>query len=294
MKRVVLILSTALLFISCSGKNSYKPDRTKRVHKRLPFLFNSTTIEKIGHNRVYLSNGKVFDRDGVEIEEVEEYGVIYSKHENLIAYITEENVLKLLEDEKEIFSANFDKVSTIDVRIPAPLFDGRNILYFTLDGKIAIYSKKFNKISRVVPVSFASNYSNVIDYRLFGKSLTLITHREILQIDETFDKKISLPIRGAIFKENYFFLITKDGEIRKYDYKLQLLNSKKFPLAYFVAFREVDERIYLLESEGYLIDLDINFQDYKVYYEPIDLDRENCFFTPQKLICDNKTVRLPL
>jgi WD40 repeat protein len=300
----VRLLSLSLLTLllislsSCSSKTDYRPKKEEIVNGRLPFIFNKVTIDRVEHDRVILSNGCVFDRFGNElnISEESKRGFVSSENGNLIASVNEDNSVELFDksSNKTIFKEKFNRVSTIDRRLPKPLFDKDNILYFTLDGKIVIYSTKFRKIQRVISVSFDSDYGNVIDYRLTANSITLLTHREILQITEDSDKKISLPLRGAIFHDDHFFAIAKNGEVRKYNYQLELLDSIKFQFAYFVAFGEVDGRIYLIESNGWLIDLDRDFKDYRVFEENVDLDYENCFFTPQRFLCDNKFFRLPL
>jgi len=300
LNNLLLALLTLSLFTGCSSKTSYTPEDGKMLDSKIPFIFTDTKIERVEHKRVKLSDGSILNSAGdsisisLETEKLLKNPIVYSQQDNLIAYVSEENVVAILDIDlnQTIFKEKFNKVSTIDRRLPKPLFDRGSILYFTLDGKIAIYSKKMKKIVRVVSVGDNEDYSNVIDYRLSKDSLILVTHRKLMMITDDYDDQLELNLRGSIFDKDKFFLITKDGEIREYDYNLVLKKSIKFPFAYFIAFGKVEEKIYLIESQGYVIELESDLESYKVLSS--ELDDENCFFTIDKFICDEKFFRLPL
>jgi hypothetical protein len=290
----IFLIFPFLIFIACSDKASYSPEKGTLQSKRLPFYFNNILIDRIENKRAFLSDGRVIDNLGNELNISEKIGFVSTKRGDLIATVTETNSIQVLKDGDTLFSFDFDRVSSVDRRLPRPIFNGNNILYFTLDGKIAIYSIDLKKILKVVNVSYETDYGNVIDYRLKNNSLTLITHKSIMHIENGSDVKVSVDMRGAIFKDDYFFGITKSGEVRKYNYELQVLEKKKFPFAYFVTWGMVADKIYLLESNGYFIELKSDFSSYRVFREDVDLDDENCFFTPEKFICDEKVFYLPL
>jgi hypothetical protein len=295
-----LFLAFSLFFLSCSDKASYSPKPENIVEKRIPFYFNKVKIERIERDIAFLSNGQVFNRNGNELnisllDREREFGFVATKKDDLIASVTTNNSAQLWKDGNQVFNFDFDRISSVDRRLPKPLFRGDNILYFTLDGKIAIFSIQMNKILRVINISYNTEYSNVIDYRLSpNNSLTLLTHKSIMHIENGEEKKVSVDMRGAIFEDDSFFAITKNGEVRKYDYNLKVLESVRFPFAYFVSWGKVDNKIYLIESNGYLIELESDFSERRVFSEDVDLTYENCFFTPQKFICDEKIFYLPL
>jgi len=292
-----------LVFTGCSNKQYYTPEHSHLEDKRIPFIFKrGEKLERVENDRVILSTGEIFNRDGDKIENIEQNissllkdEVVWTKESNLIAYVTDGNLIALydLNRKQNIFQERFSPAPTIDRRLPPPLFNDNTILYFTLDGKIAIFSIKEMKIKRVISaIGSGEDYSNIISYQLRDSDLTLITHRGAMVIGDNFDESIKLELRGAIYEDNSIILITKDGDVRRYSRNLILQNHIKFPLAYFVAFGEVGDKIYLIESQGYVIELDRDFKNYRVI--PSELDDENCFFTPKRFICDEKFFRLPL
>lgn len=295
----ILILIISIFFISCADKPSFTPEKANIQEKTIPFIFNNKKIEKIEHNQVKLSDGSLFDRNNssiknkVNLENLKDE-IVFSQKDNLVAYISENNSVSLFDIEKNstIFQEPFPQTSIIDRRLPKPLFDKNNILYFTLDGKIAIFSIEKKQIVRVISIDENDDFSNVIDYKLSENSIILVTHRKLMMITDYSDESINLNLRGSIFGKENIFLVTKDGEIRKYDYKLNLIKSIKYPFAYFVSFGKVDNNIYLIESQGYVIELNSDLESYRVISS--ELDDENCFFTNEKFICDEKTFKIPL
>jgi hypothetical protein len=297
-----ITISLLILFSACSSKPHYIPEKSKYEDKILPFLFSKVTLQKIGNSEIKLSDGRVINRNGEEIDdlrkelgEIAENWVSISKKENLIAFVDIENRVSLFDHLKKqtIFSSKFATASSIDGRLPNPVFDGENILYFTLDGKIAVFSISENQIVRVIKVGEAENYSNVVDFHLSKNSITLLTHKELLLIKDDFSEKLEFNIRGAIFEsDETFILIKKDGELVRYNENLEPLEKIKFPFAYFIAFGKVEDKIYLVESAGYVIELKSDFSDYRVL--PSELDDEKCFFAKDRFICDEKELPVPL
>jgi len=294
----ILILS---LFSACSNKAHFTPNKSNfEKEKRIPFIFTKTTLKFIGNHQVLLSDNRLIDSHGQKVSQDLETAnlindeVVFTKNKNYVAYITENNSVTLFDtvQNQVIFSEKFPTVITIDRRLPKPFFTQDSILYFTLDGKIAVYSISKHQISRVVSVSETGDYSNIIDYKFSDTSLILLTHKKLLLISDNYDDNIVVDIRGTIFEKDNFYLVTKDGEVRNYDYKLVLQKKIKFPFAYFVSFGKVEKKIYLIESQGYIIELDSDLEKYRVIDS--ELDDENCFFTDKKFICDEKFFRLPL
>jgi len=294
----ILILT---LFTACSGKSNYTPKGISfEKEKKIPFIFTETKIDRVEHDVVKLSDGSIINRDGklvsepLEIKTILKDEVIYSQNKNLIAYVTRDNSIALfdIEQNRTIFKEKFNFIASIDRRLPKPFFDKNSILYFTFDGKIAIYSQKDKKIVKVLSIDNSENYSNVIDYKLSKNSLILLTHKKLMLIKDNYNTQLEIDLRGAIFRKDSFFAITKKGEIREYSYDLIMKRSIKFPFAYFISFGQVKDKLYLIESQGYIIELNENLKNYRVIQS--ELDDENCFFTNDKFICDEKIFRLPL
>ncbi len=291
-----------LFFSGCSNKPYYSPEQSSLQDKRIPFIFrDSPKIERVEHNRVYLSNGLVLNENGDEVEISKEFkidsdSVVWSRSGDLLAYTSLDNyiVVKNIATGEKLFEERYPSAITVDRKLPRPFFDGRGkILFFTLNGKAVLYSTEVNRVIREFTVSEADDYSNVIDYKLDQEKLILISHRTALLIKNEYDKRLDLDIRGAIFEsDGSTLIITKSGEVKRFDSEFRETASIKFPFAYFVSFGEIEDKIYLIESQGYVIEMSRDFSDYRVIHS--ELDNENCFFTPQKFICDEKYFRVPL
>lgn len=292
---------TLLILGGCSGV-VYVPEDEYFKSKKVSVKYLDATIVTAGFDEVKLSNGKIFDIFNREVSPPEihfddEVVSAESKKHKLIAYVSEKNEIKVfsLEQNKTIFSAPFQPENTFDARLPKPVFDKDSIMFFTLDGSVIIYLISENKIVRSFSLKSKDYSNNVIAYKLAKDYLLVANSNEVFIIQENFQDKLEANIRGLIFDdkdENIFYLLTKDGEIRKYNTNFKLLKKVKFPFAHFVAFGETHGEIYLLESQGYLIKMDLNLEHRSIV--DAEIYQENCFFTKERFICDELTFKLPL
>jgi hypothetical protein len=300
----IFIVLPAIFLASCSSKQYFVPEESKvEKNQQLHFLYNHININYLGYDEVFLSNGSKFDKNGLEInsslkniDKRIEDAIVWSEKNNQIAYLTSENIIALFDKKsgKTIFKKRLEEVQSFDRRVPKPVFDGENILYFSLDGKIIVISKNGEKILRTFSIGSGRDYSNIIDYSLTQDHFIAVSHREIVSISDIGEFREELNIRGAIFNKNssIFYIVTKDGEIIKYNSKLVIQDRIKFPFARFISFGIHDNKIILIESNGYIIEIDVNLKNYRVFNS--ELDSENCFFAKDKFICDEKILKLPL
>ena len=287
-----------LILGGCSSKPSYTPELKHYQDRQLHFIYQrGKYIDRIEFHRAIFSTGEIdnFGNSSETSSKLFPDEVVESRRDNLVAFVKESNSIGLFDLEKNstIFQYKFTTVATIDRRLPPPKFEGENILYFTLDGKVAIFSIPRLRIVKVFSIGTGEDYPNVVDYQLRPNDLTLITHRKAMVIGDGFDEEVKLNLRGAIFESEAIYLITKDGEVRKYSRKLQLEKKIKFPFAYFVTWGEVGNKIYLIESQGYIIELDRDLENYRVIPAP-ELEDINCYINSKKLVCDERFLRLPL
>ncbi len=300
-KTKINILIFPVIFISsCSSKQYYIPDESKiERNNKLHFIYNQNKINEIKYDEVILSTGETFDKNGKEsnssINNIIVDSIVWQEQNNKIAYVTSDNIIILFDKKtnKNILKHRFESVMSFDRRIPKPIFDKDHIIFFTLDGKIAIYSNKTGTVGRIFSIGSGKEYNNIIDYHVSKAVFIAVSHREIVSITDLGEFREQINIRGVIFENNdTLLIITKDGEVIRYNSKLVVQDRIKFPFARFVSFGKINNKNILLESEGYIIELDENLKDYRVFES--ELDSENCFFTPNKFICDGKDLKLPL
>ncbi|MDD4884558.1 MAG: hypothetical protein PHF22_08890, partial [Sulfuricurvum sp.] len=83
-------------------------------------------------------------------------------------------------------------------------------------------------------------------------------------------------IRNIAYTTDGIWITTKQGEVIALSPTLQFKAKKKFPFAHFVAISVQNDRVYVLEQEGYMIALTKNLLAYDIY--DVDLDVENKIF----------------
>jgi hypothetical protein len=271
------------------------PDGFKIIYYREPIVL--LTDEK-GNLEIYKKNHKkrlkpIKFKSKVATASISENG-------DILSYVLDNNSFGLysLKNNKVIFEDEYKSVTTYDKRLPNPIFYKDKIYIFTLDGHMVIIdaSTDLVKAQKSLNISSGLLYSNVIDYDIeysqYDTNFAVLTQTELVLIkNDKIVKRHSDNIRGAIFDKDFIFLLTKNGEIIKFNRDLEEQDRAKFPLAYFVNFGESGNFIYLLESQGYFIKVRKNrLADSEVF--KTELDEENCFVTKTYFICDEKTLNI--
>ena len=323
---VQFLSSLALLLFTagCSSKKEFEPKTIEQ--KSVSFINQGIKIESINGSIATLRKNRAITTDGTKVKlnidgdviqidddnstlqirdkaiyfnseqviELSHKVVKASKRDDMVAYILSNGDIGLysINEKSTIFREKYESVDTIDSRLPNPLFDGRTIIFFTLNGKLAVYNLNSNTLVREFTIGIAKDYSNVIDFKMSKESLYLLTQREIVKLSELGDERREFNIRGAIFDKNIIYIVEKDGSVIKLDSELNRLASIKSPFAYFRSWGLSGDKIYLIESNGYIIETDLELENYRVFEST--LSDERCFFSRDRFICDNKFFRLPL
>lgn len=189
-----------------------------------------------------------------------------SKANNLLAFGSIDNSITLYDIKKEqILFKEYLKHSTINnIKIANPIFLNKLILYPTLDGKVVIVDIQTKTVVKTLNIDPNSDVNNIIFLEQIDDSLVAATTKKIFSFVNGIPNIKELDVQNIIVQGQFIYVATLDGQIIKYTKELQKIASKKFKFAKFHALA-IGEYLYALESQEYLIQIDKEFQDTKIY-----------------------------
>ena len=170
---------------------------------------------------------------------------------------------------------------------------GNLILFPTLNGKVIIVSSLTNESVRNISVDPDSEFNNIISLNVIESSQTLIvaSPNKIVSISPKEILSKVYEVRDVIVKNEDIYLATIDGQIIKLTPNLVEVAKKKYRYAKIHALAYSDS-LYAVESQGYLINLNQNFTDDKIYDFSFD-NEERMIAIGNKIYYDSKYITLP-
>ena len=293
----------ALFFSACSTKEVFEPlsvdeDWTKYENSKFDIIDTSSNIALLEDRKV-LSKDGVYDinvdlRDRVisqsggwiitssiegnltlisqndnnitENLELKKSVAGASVNGNTLAILFADNEIALYEisSKKVLFKEQGGKYIVTDSRIVNPFFMRGLVLFATLDGKVVFVNKTKNKRLRTVIVSSEDNFNNVISLNVVDNKIIAATGYKILSMAKK-EIRVKYEIRDIVYDDTGLFIATKQGEVIALTPDLQVVSKMKFPFAHFYGMVQDEEKLYVLEKEGYIIVLDKKTFDYTVH-----------------------------
>ena len=190
---------------------------------------------------------------------------------DLLAVLFRDNEMALysIASKELLFKEQGSASIIVDSRIVNPYFMNDLVLFLTLDGKIVIVNTKQKKKLRTIIVSSEQYFNNIVSFTILDSKLIAATAYKMLSMGE---KEVRVPyeIRNIAYDAKRLYITTKQGEVVALSTTLQEEAKVKFPFAHFLGMIEKGEKIYILEKEGYIIEIDKDFQNYSVY--EVDLE----------------------
>ena len=305
----LLFLSTSVIFFSaCSSKRVYAPEDTVGSWSKQGTMDNS--IIDITSNVALMSNRNILSKSGnINIKIDENYRVLSSSDGWIISstidgklklqYIEDKSIVHDFDFKKTVASASVKddtlavlfadnemalyKISSnelilkfqggesiaLDSRIANPYFMDNLVIFSTLDGKVVIIDSKEKKKLRTVIISSEDYFNNVIYFNIVDNKVIAATAYKILSMAKK-EIREKYEIRTIAVKDKNIFIATKQGEVISLTPDLQLNAKLKFPFAHFIGLIIRDEKVYILEKEGYLIEAPLDLSTYKVYDVDVD------------------------
>jgi len=308
MQKIIYIVCVALvLFSGCTTKNYYEPKNT--VDIKIKQKDTTGYISEITPNGGTLDNNKIISKDGISklsldkdfefinnvngiIIAANPFGKLYlnekgkityhkfkkrvisaSIHDNYMAVGFVDNSIIIYDRiKKEILLKEYYKTSIInDNKIANPIFLSSVVLYPTLDGKIIVIDFTKHKIVKTINIDPQSDINNIIFLKNIEDSLIAATPKKLFSFVDGKIKIVDHNIKNVVVTEKYIYISTLEGEIIKYDHLLNKLNSKKYKYAKFIALGYTS-KLYIVESQGFLVELDDELKKDTVYDFSFDED----------------------
>lgn len=325
-KNILLSTLIVLLFSACSTKEVYEPKQL--AHDWDMYEDSEETILDTSSNVALLEENKVLTKEGVIKLSVAKEDRLISKSDgwiisatidgkvtlvsekdtsdikqidlkksiagasvkgNTLAILFADNEIALydMQNESFLFKEQGSKFLAVDSRVVNPFFMRGLALFATLDGKVIFVNTEKYKRLRTVIVSSEDNFNNVISLDLVDNKIIAATSYKILSMAKK-EIRVKYEIRDILLDNDTIFIATKQGEIISLTPELQVNSKLKFPFAHFYAMTSDDDKLYILEKEGYLIVIDKITFDYTVH--EVDFDGGFVFVADKTFYVDDKKI----
>jgi len=310
------------LFQACSSKQYFEPEESSSLNintqnlsgELISFnrdgatLDNNVVITKKGileekipdnftfinyaNNKLLASNKKDKLYLDSKILNLNKHVVAAAAKDDILALVLNTNTIEIynLKSEKVVFKEYSSKSLVNDIRIANPIFLGDLILFPTLDGKIIIVDYKTNSISNNIVVDASSQFNNLIYLDVVDDNLIAATSSKIISVSSSNVIVKDFEIRDVIAYKNDIFVATNDGQVLKLNSDLALQHSRKYKFAKFYTLA-YGEKLYALESQGYLIALNKDFSGQEIYDFSFD-EEDKVISIDNKIYFDNKYIIL--
>ncbi|MEN4052466.1 MULTISPECIES: hypothetical protein [Sulfurimonas] len=308
MKQNIFLLSFLVLLLSaCSTKEVYEPKKLSNDWEKTSAMDES--IVDTSANVALLENRKVLSENGELNVTIPENQRVISLSDNrvisasidgnvtltstkdgtktnidlkktiagasvsgniLAVLFTNDDIALYDTQTKEIlFREQGGKVIANDMRIVNPFFLNDLVLFSTLDGKVIIVNTKLKKRLRTVIVSSEDYFNNVIYFNIADNKILAATSYKLLAMAQK-ELRQKYEIRNIVFDGKLIYITTKQGEILALTPDLQVDSKIKLPFAHFLGMINHNDKLYILEKEGYMIVVDKKSFDYTVH--EVDFD----------------------
>lgn len=214
-----------------------------------------------------------------------------SVHNDILAVLFANNVMALydINTQEILFREDGGKSVAVDMRIENPRFMNDLVIFPTLDGKIVIVNTKMKKVLRSVLVSSEDFFNNIIYFDLVDNKIIAATGYKILSLAQK-EIRQKYEIRNMVHDDKHIYINTKQGEVFALTPTLDVISKVKFPFAHFLGMILKDNKLYILENEGYMIVIDTKTFEYTIH--EIDIDEGFVFVGDKVFYVDDEKVSL--
>lgn len=215
-----------------------------------------------------------------------------SVKDNILAVILANNTAILwdIATNEELFSNKGGSVYAINSKNASPYFVDSTIILPTLDGKLIVVDLNAYKILRTITLGSGNYFGNIIYLSVEGENLIVATNSKVSTIVSGKEFSYAVNVNDILSKDGKIFVLSLEGEVIMLDLLLNELNKKKFPFATLNSII-VSDAIYTLESQGFLIKIDLQTFADEIYKINI-AEYKNSFYTDGTIYYDNKIIKV--
>ncbi|OYZ34050.1 MAG: hypothetical protein B7Y30_08305, partial [Campylobacterales bacterium 16-40-21] len=206
-----------------------------------------------------------------------------------ILFSNNEMALYSLSAKKIVFKESASAPIAVDARIANPYFLKDLALFLGLDGKIVIVNIANKQVLRSIIVGSEEYFNNITYLNVIDNNMIASTGNGILALSDK-EQREKYEIRNIAYTKDGIWLTTKQGEVIALSPTLQYKGKQKFPFAHFVGISVQNDRVYVLEQEGYMIALTKNLISYDVY--DVDMDHDQVFVGDDRFYFDDRYISI--
>jgi len=210
----------------------------------------------------------------------------------VVAYILNNNTFGIyqMEGNKKVVESRSESTFAIDTRAASPIFIDNLAVMPMLDGKIIIVNVADTANVKVVYLSSAKAFNNVIYLGRMGNTMVAATPKRLITVGTQGKQEYKANISEVSILNKNIYLFTKEGKIIALDSSLNVIASTKFKFAHYSVATVVADKVYALDQQGSLIVLNKTLTKQKIY----DLGevKEPAFITGTKLYKDGDIIEL--
>ena len=317
-----------VLFGACSSKRVYEPKEVELKADWDYYGDNNESIVDITSDSALLEDGKVLSKDVViDVNVPKSYRLIgksdgwvlssnidgnltlqsisdtslvknFELKKTIAAASVKDDILAVLfaDNEMSLYSLSTKELLlkeqgnapiAVDSRIVNPYFMNDLVLFLTLDGKVVIVNSSLKKKLRTIIVSSEDHFNNIIYFNVIDSKLIAVTASKILSFG-TKDIRVKYEVRNVAYDGKYIFITTKQGEVISLTPDLQVNAKVKFPFAHFLGMIAYKDKLYILEKEGYMIELSKDLLTYSVH--EVDIEDGYVFVGDKKFYVDDEYI----
>ena len=323
-------VAAALIFTGCSSKKYFEPEQTFSASKATgsyesqissvsrdgATLENSRYISKkegirsisltegyrfLSENSRYVlasnieSSLKVIDKNSGQVASQISFDspvVTAAIQGEKIAYILNNNSFGLysMHAKKKMLEEKADETYAIDVRTATPVFIDSLTVFPMLDGKLIIVNGYDTTNAKVVYLSSADAFNNVIYLSRTGDTVVAATPKTVISLGGDGEQEYQANISEVVVSNGMIYLFTKEGEIIKLNKAMNVVKNTKFKFAHYSVATVIGEKVYALDQKGSLIVLDTSLNKSKIY--DVGEVKRPPFISGTKLYKDGKVIEL--
>lgn len=327
MRYIISAIFIIFVFNACSGKKYFEPEE---LSKGLNLEKNSIKSDIKSMNKIgaTLDDNKIITKEGIssfELPEgfefinltndgkiiatnyidkiligneervVKDVVIAASVKDNKLALIYSNNTIELIDmsNNKTLFKEYSTLSLANDTRITNPYFMGNLILFPTLNGKVIIVSGINNESVKNIAVDPDNEFNNIISLNVIESTQTLIvaSPNKIVSISPKEILSKSYDLRDIIVKGQDIYIATIDGQVIKLTANLEEVSKKKYKYAKIHALAFTDS-LYAIESQGYLININDDFNSDTVYDFSFD-NEDRMIVIGNRVYFGSKYITLP-
>ena len=323
-------VAAALVFTGCSSKKYFEPEETfsaskvtgsyeskiVSVSREGATLENRRYISKteglrsidLGEGYRFLSENdryllasdiegrlKMIDKSSQEVTHQVTFDapVVTAAIKNgMIAYVLNNNAFGIydIHTKKKRMEERSDETYAIDARAATPIFIDQLVVFPMLDGKLVIVNSRDLSSAKVVYLSSADAFNNVIYLSRTGDTLVAATPKTLFSLGEAGEQEYQANISEVVVADGMIYLFTKEGEVIQLNKALKEQKRTKFRFAHFSVATAVGGKVYTLDQKGSLIVLDKTLTKNRIY--DIGEVKRAAFISAAKLYKDGDVIEL--